>query len=49
MNISYDRVQMEEHARKAARFQEPETTPWWVEPLIGGIVAVIVWLLCVGC
>lgn len=35
------------HTRKQTR--STETAPWWVEPLIGSILAVMVWLLFVGC
>ena len=35
--------------REARKHRNTETTPWWVEPLIGTIMAVMVWLLFVGC
>jgi len=36
-------------ANRKARKRNTETTPWWVEPMISAILAVMVWLLFVGC
>lgn len=35
--------------REARKHRNTDTAPWWVEPLIGSILAVMVWLLFVGC
>lgn len=32
--------------REARKHRNTETTPWWVEPLIGSILAVMVGLIC---
>lgn len=39
-------TRMYHHTRK---HRNTETTPWWREPMIGTILAVMVWLLFVGC
>ena len=40
-------ARMYELHRKESR--KPETAPWWVEYLIAGSIAVMAWLLFVGC
>lgn len=37
-------TRMYQHTRKDTR--KPETAPWWVEPLIAGVLAVMVGLFC---
>ena len=49
MNTTCYSAQLDEIARREARNRKPATAPWWVEPLTGSILAVIVWLLFVGC
>lgn len=49
MTINEYSARLDAIARQEARNRKAETTPWWVEPLIGSILAVMVWLLFVGC
>lgn len=49
MNVTFYSARLDEYARREARSSKPQTAPWWVEPLIAGCVAVMAWLLFVGC
>lgn len=49
MTINAYSARLDEIARKEASNHKPATTTWWVEPLIGSVAAVLIWLLFVGC
>ena len=44
MTLNAYSARLDEILRKDAR--KPETAPWWVEPLIAGVLAVMVGLIC---
>lgn len=47
MTLNAYSARLDEIIRQETR--KPETAPWWVEPLIAGVLAVMAWLLFVGC
>ena len=51
MTTAASLARVHEIANREARKRNTttDTTPWWVEPLIGSVAAVLIWLLCVGC
>lgn len=44
MTLNAYSARLDEILRKDTR--KPETAPWWVEPLIAGVLAVMVGLIC---